>query len=81
MPEKGIVSTLQVLQTRRLKVAQTLPDAPTLVQELLNFKAKVTAAAGDSFEACRENPHDDLVLAIGIATWVGERATKRLWIA
>jgi hypothetical protein len=82
VPKKEIVSTLQVLlQGRRLKVAQTLPQAPTLVQELLNFKAKVTTAAADSFEDWRENPHDDLVLAIGIAAWVGERAVKRFWSA
>ncbi len=70
-----------LLQGRRLRVAQTLPDAPPLVQELLNFKAKVSTAASDSFEDWRENPHDDLVLAVGIAAWVRERAYKRLWIA
>jgi hypothetical protein len=82
VPKKEIVSTLQeLLQGRRLKVAQTLPEAPTLVQELLNFKAKVTTAAADGFEDWRENPHDDLVLATGIAAWVGERAVKRFWCA
>jgi hypothetical protein len=35
----------------------------------------------DSFEAWRENPHDDLVLAIAIAAWVGERAMYEFWIS
>jgi hypothetical protein len=82
VPKKEIVSALQVLlQGRRLKVSQALPESPTLVQELLNFKAKVTTTSADSFEAWRENPHDDLVLAIGIAAWVGERAVRRFWVA
>jgi hypothetical protein len=34
----------------------------------------------DTFEAWRENPHDDLVLAIAIAARVGGRAMPRLWI-
>jgi hypothetical protein len=38
-----------------------------LSQKLLNFKAKPSTAPLDSFEAWRENPHDDLVLAIAIA--------------
>jgi hypothetical protein len=52
VPKQELVSNLQVLlQARRLKVAQTLPDAPTLVQELLNFKIKTSTAANNTFEA------------------------------
>ena len=52
-----------------------------LVQERMRFKAKPSTASNDSLEMWRENPHDDLVLAIGIAAWIGERAMHRLWIA
>jgi hypothetical protein len=82
VPRKELVSTMQVLlQERRLKVAQSLPEAATLSQELLNFKAKPSTAPLDSFEAWRENPHDDLVLAVAIAAWVGERAMYEFWIS
>jgi hypothetical protein len=82
VPRKELVSTMQVLlQERRLKVAQALPEAGILQQELLNFKAKPSTAPLDSFEAWRENPHDDLVLAIAIAAWVGERAMLEFWIS
>jgi hypothetical protein len=74
VPRKELVSTMQVLlQSQRLKVAESLPEAPLLVRELVNFKAKVTAADKDDMEAWREGTHDDLVLAVAIAAWEGER--------
>jgi hypothetical protein len=72
-PKKELVSTLQVLlQERRLQVA-AVPDREVLVQELLNFKVKVTASANETFEAWRERDHDDLCLALAIAVWLAER--------
>jgi hypothetical protein len=69
-----LVSTLQVLlQAGRLKVASALAEAPTLVRELLAFQVKVTAAAHETFGPWRENAHDDLVLAVVLAAWLGER--------
>jgi hypothetical protein len=75
VPKKELVGTLQVLlQTRRLQVARTLPDAQVLVRELENFRAKTTPARNESFEAWRESDHDDLVLAVALAAWAGEKA-------
>jgi hypothetical protein len=72
VPKKELVSTLQVLlQTRRLQVAPSLPEAKTLVKELLDFKVKITAAAHETFGNFREGTHDDLVLAIMLAAWQG----------
>ncbi len=74
VPKRDLVSTLQVLlQTQRLKVAQGLPDAAVLVQELLNFQVKITDAANDTYGAWREGTHDDLVLAVALAVWDAER--------
>ena len=74
VPKKDLVGTMQLLlQSRRLLVAPTLLDAQLLLEELTNFKAKVTAVTPDSFESWREMPHDDLVLAVAIAAWRGER--------
>ncbi len=47
-----------------------------LVEELQNFKLKITTAGNDTYEAWRESDHDDLVLAAAMAAWYGE---KRLW--
>jgi hypothetical protein len=75
VPKKELVGILQVLlQNRRLQVARSLPDAPLLLRELENFRIKATTVRSDSFEAWREGNHDDLVLAVGLAAWVGEQA-------
>jgi hypothetical protein len=75
VPKKELVSVLQVLlQLRRLQVARTLPDSLLLVKELENFRVKVTTARPETFASWREGQHDDLVLAVALAAWVGELA-------
>jgi hypothetical protein len=54
-------------------VAEALPEAVTLVRELTNFQTKVVLATDDPYVAWREGAHDDLVLAVAIAAWEGER--------
>ena len=74
VPKRDLVSTMQVLlQSRRLMVAEELPEAPLLVKELLDFQVKITMAAHDIYGAWREGQHDDLVLATALAVWFGER--------
>jgi hypothetical protein len=73
------VSNLQVLfQAGRLRVAEGLPEARTLINELINFRVKITANAHDTYEAWREGTHDDLVLAVALACWYGERNKSSL---
>lgn len=71
VPKRDIVSELVVaLQNKRLLIAAALPDAETLIHELLAFKIKVNLkTAHDSYEAWREGDHDDLVLSVGMAVW------------
>jgi hypothetical protein len=75
VPKKHLVGVLQVLlQARRLKISSALREAATLTKELQTFKVKVSLDTGnESFEAWRERDHDDLVLAVAIAAWQGER--------
>jgi hypothetical protein len=73
IPKKELVSALQApLSGRRLAIAD-LPERETLVRELLAFKVKVSTAGAETFEAWRERDHDDLVLAVCIAVWLGSR--------
>jgi hypothetical protein len=78
VPKRDLVSVLQVLfQAGRIKIAPSLPLGPALVEELMNFRAKITAAGNDTYEAWRERDHDDLVLALAIAAWYAERSRHR----
>lgn len=79
VPKRDLVSTLQVLlQTQRLAVAAALPHAETLTREMLAFKVTISATGHDSFgNDWRENPHDDMVLAVALAAWAGETIAAR----
>jgi hypothetical protein len=79
VPKRDLVSTAQVyLQSGRLKIAPELPDAPTLVRELENFQVKISLdTAHDSYGVWREGSHDDLVLAVCLALWVGVESASR----
>ncbi len=71
VPKRDIVSVLAVaFQNKQLKIAKSLPEAQTLVSELLNFKVKINLkTAHDSYAAWREGTHDDLILSVGLAAW------------
>lgn len=76
VPKAELITTLQVvLQQRRVKWpdARKLPEVAVLQKELADFKVKITAAANETFNA-REGAHDDLMLALALGVWVGERA-------
>jgi hypothetical protein len=74
VPKRDLAGTLQaMLATDRLKIANGIQLADTLSKELHNFKVKVNIATGnDSYEAHREGDHDDLVLSVAMACWVGD---------
>jgi hypothetical protein len=81
VPKRNLVGVTQVaLQTGRLKIASALPEATTLTRELQNFQMKITATTGhDTYGAWREGTHDDVLLAVACALWVGERRGLR-WV-
>ncbi len=78
VPKRDLASVLVALyQGHRLKTAKGLALAPTLLNELVNFKVKINIATGhDSYEAWRESIHDDLVLSVALACWYGESAPE-----
>jgi hypothetical protein len=74
VPKRDVASTIAVLlQTGRLRIAKRLRESETLARELLNFRVKISLSGHDSYEAWREQEHDDLVLAVGLAAWHFEK--------
>jgi hypothetical protein len=67
-----LVGTVQrLLQSGRLRIGAKLPHASTLQKELRDFRVKISKAANETYDA-REGQHDDMVLALAIATFVAE---------
>ncbi len=74
VPRTELVGLMQLLlQSGRLKVAEALTEADTLLRELETFKAEVPTKLDDDLAAWRERDHDDLVLATALAAWEGDR--------
>jgi hypothetical protein len=69
--------TQVLFQTEKLKIADELPDVKTLIEELINFKVKISTSGHDSYEAWREGQHDDMVLSLAIGCWFGEKIGLR----
>lgn len=71
VPKRDLATNLQCFfQNKTLMIAEGIPQADTLIQELLAFKVKINVKTGhDSYEAWREKDHDDIVLAVAMACW------------
>ena len=72
IPKAQMVSMLQVLlQTGRIHLPKTA-EAEALKEELLNYEIRISDAGRDSYGAFKTGSHDDLVSALGIATFYSE---------
>lgn len=82
VPKRELIGVVTVLlQSGRLRIAASLPEASTLTQELSTFQTKITLAANDVYGAWREGQNDDTVLATALAAWYGERAgSAHVWL-
>lgn len=74
VPKRLLIMGMQVaMQQGRLRVAASLAEGPTFVRELQQFQWKPTKTGEDSYGAWRAGAHDDLILAVAIATWYAAR--------
>jgi len=76
VPKKDLIARPQVLLqegNRRLKISPSLSEADVLVEELLNYRYRITGAGNDTYGPWREGQHDDLLLALCLAVWAAER--------
>lgn len=81
VPKRELVGTVSVLlEQRRLLIADGLPEAAILKAELGNFRLKMTTAGNETFGAWRDSDHDDLVLAVALACWLGEQPVREAYV-
>jgi hypothetical protein len=79
VPKRDLASAVKLaLESNRLMIAKDLPHAALLKKELQNFQVKISKAANEIFEA-REGEHDDLVLSVAMAVWLGETRFTGGW--
>jgi len=78
VPKRDVIMSFMVaLQQHRFQAAASLADMSTLLKEAQNFQWKVSPAGNDLYGAWREGQHDDLLLAVAIAVWYGQKYAPR----
>lgn len=86
VPKRDLISAAQVrLQNHTLRIADAVPDvlphAKLLIKELLSFRVKISVSGHDTYEAWREQEHDDLVLAAAQGVWFAEEIFRQMHAA
>ncbi len=78
VPKRELIRTVvALLESGRFRWAENLPHYADLVEELLNFGARINPRTGrDSYEARGTAKHDDLVLAVSLACWYSEHSAR-----
>lgn len=61
------------LQTKAIHVDPSLPLATKLVQELADYRVRITERGNDRYGSVTEAAHDDLVIAFGLALLAARR--------
>jgi hypothetical protein len=78
VPRRDLVTAMQLLlEEGRFKIAEGLDLADTPGREMEDFKVKVDRSGKEDLESWREGSHDDLVLAVALTSWAGERYLRR----
>jgi Terminase RNaseH-like domain len=72
VPKKDLVHGLIVLfENKRLRLLEDHPESRVLVNELSNMRVRITGESHATYEAWRQNQHDDMVFALALACWRG----------
>jgi hypothetical protein len=74
VPKRDLITKSAVLfQQHRVCIATHLRDTPALVDELRGYRIKTSDTGHHSYGPENSRDHDDLLLALSLALWVGER--------
>jgi hypothetical protein len=79
VPKHELISTSTILfQQHRIRISTDLPDTPTLIGELLNYRIRTTDSGHQRYEPASTTEHDDLLLALSLALWTAQRRPARI---
>ena len=78
VPKRDLISTASVvLEQRRLRIAPALTKTDTLIDELINYRRTTSETGHDTYGPSTRGAQDDLLLALILATWIGEHKTAK----
>jgi hypothetical protein len=74
VPKRELVNLVKVLlQQGRLRISSQIPEYKILISEMNNFTYKINDNANDVYGREGKNNHDDMLLALAVALWVGQK--------
>jgi hypothetical protein len=77
VPKRDLVDTTAVLlQNGRLRIAKQLDATAELVDELLDYRRRISDAGHTSYGPSSSTGHDDLVIALSLACWAAENRSR-----
>jgi hypothetical protein len=72
-----LISALALsVEDGRLKVADGLPEAPTVLRQFQTFQRKTPLGTPNERALWRERPDDDLVLSLAMGAWYAQHGSR-----
>jgi len=74
VPKIHLITSLQILfeSDGRLKIASKLPLSSVFLNELSNYRFKITPQAHLTFDPRADSIHDDLILSVALPLWFAQ---------
>jgi hypothetical protein len=77
VPKSDVIATTQILfQNQRIRIADGIPAARELADELRSYTITLNENGRASYRPAQSGGHDDLVLALGLAAWTAEHTSS-----
>jgi len=85
VPKRDLIAnTSLILEQRRLRISTALDETEALVEELHGYRRIVADSGQERYDAAG-GLHDDLILALSLALWIGDRTRahgrSRMYVA
>jgi hypothetical protein len=79
VPKRDLITKTAILfQQQRIRIAAGLSDTAQLVDELHSYRIKTSDTGHHTYAPAHSSDHDDLLLALALALWIGEHRAAKL---